>query len=54
MLNFYEKKECNDTKNIPKNFGTAIYIFIKRNSMMVKNLLSKNKISYSKFCQFNN
>lgn len=47
------KNESYDTKNIPKNFGTAIYIFIKKNSGKVKNLLSKNKVPYSQFYQFN-
>jgi hypothetical protein len=47
------KKENYDTKNIPKNFGTAIHIFVKKNSIKVKSLLSKNKISYSQFYQFN-
>lgn len=48
-----KKRESYDTKNIPKNFGTAIHIFIKRNSAKVKNLLSKKKLSYSQFYQFN-
>jgi len=47
------KKENYDTKNIPKNFGTAIHIFIKKNSLKVKSLLLKHKISYSQFYHFN-
>lgn len=44
------KKRLNyDTKNIPKNFGTAIHIFIKKNSSRVKNLLVQKKVN---FCQF--
>lgn len=52
-LRIKKKRENYDTKNIPKNFGTAIHIFIKRNSGKVKNLLAKKKISYSQFYEFN-
>lgn len=48
-----KKRETYDTKNIPKNFGTAIYIFMKRNTKKIKNLLEKKKISFSQFYQFN-
>lgn len=36
-----------DTKNIPKNFGTAISIYIKNNPLRVKKLLRLKKISLS-------
>lgn len=43
----------NDTKNIPKNFGTAISIYIKKNPARVKKLLSERNVPYTSFLQFN-
>ena len=43
----------NDTKNIPKNFGTAICIYIKKNPNLVKKLLQDRRISYTSFLNFN-
>ena len=45
------KRPTNDTKNIPKNFGSAICTYIKKNSPRVKKILQLRKLSYPRFME---
>ena len=50
--NEYNSKAKNDTKNIPKNFGSAICTFIKKNDDKVRKLVHKKGISLPMFYRF--
>lgn len=36
----------NETKNIPKNYGKAIIIFIQKNRNLLQDILNEHNVSY--------